>query len=368
MERVVEKTMPLVSSDLEIRVFGRSGGSLPAVGMLGSVPCFRLQGGSMYLSNLMRHFKKWMPDKVDVHNRPALAYRLKRHLPGTKVYLTLHSTTFISESCLPGTKAQRMLEYMDGIIVNSSHLHREVERRFPGLGEKMMVNPLGVSLEDFNPRWSPAAEALRRGRLEDYGWKTRKIILYIGRLIPGKGIHRILEALPGIIEQEKEALLVIVGSAFYGVNTETQYVKYLRKLAEPYSNHTAFLPYIPYPQVADLYNLADLVVVPSMEEEAFGLVNLEAMASAVPVAASEVGGIPEIVQHGTSGILLPKGSSGQDWEQSIVRLLADRKLRKKLGMAGRERARTQFRWEHTAARWAEIMKADVPELARSFSG
>lgn len=359
--------MSLVTPGLDIRVFGRSAGHLPAKDLLGEVPCYRIPGGASYLSGILRHLKNWMPDTADVHNRPALAYGLKRHLPHIRVLLTLHSTTFISPSCLPQSKAELMLSSVDGVIVNSAYLRDDILRRFPKLGTPVHINPLGVSLEDFIPRWTPAGEAVRRGRMADYGWGNRKIILFVGRLIQGKGIHRLLEAMPGIVSREKEALAVIVGSAFYGVNRDTAYVKSLRKLAERIEGHVSFLPFVPYPQVADLYNLADVVVVPSLEDEAFGLVNLEAMASAVPVIASEVGGIPEIIQHERSGLLLPKGSGSEVLEEQVLRVLGDRKLQRRLGLAGRELARSKFRWQHCSARWTELMKSDLPKVMHSWS-
>lgn len=367
VERVIEKTMPLVPDKFDIRVFSRSGGHLPAKGMLGTVPCYRIPGGAAYLPGILRHLKNWMPDTADVHNRPAIAYGLKRHLPHIRVNLTLHSTTFISPSCLPESKARLMLGSVDGIIVNSWYLRDEVLRRFPKLRTPVHVNPLGVSLEDFTPRWTPAGEAQRRARLSDYGWENRKIILFVGRLLQGKGIHRLLAALPGIVAKEKSALALIVGSAFYGVNRETAYVRSLRKLAEPMSEHVSFLSYVPYPRVADLYNLADVVVVPSLEDEAFGLVNLEAMASAVPVVASEIGGIPEIVQHEKSGILLPKGCADEVLEESVLRILGDEQLKRKFGLAGRELARSEFRWQHCAVRWADLMSAELSKTIHSWS-
>ncbi|GIP24100.1 glycosyltransferase family 4 protein [Paenibacillus sp. J22TS3] len=367
VERVIEKTMSLVPEGLDVRVFGRSAGHLPAKDFLGSVPCYRIPGGSAYLSGILRHLKNWMPDTADVHNRPALAYGLKRHLPQIRVFLTLHSTTFISPCCLPQSKAEVMLSSVDGLIVNSAYLRDDVLRRFPKLRTPIYVNPLGVSLEDFTPRWTPAGEAVRQARLADYGWRNRKIILFVGRLIHGKGVHRLLEALPGIVSREKDALAVIVGSAFYGVNRDTAYVKSLRKLAGQMKDHTAFLPFVPYPQVADLYNLADVVLVPSLEDEAFGLVNLEAMASAVPVVASAVGGIPEIIRHEQTGLLLPKGSGNEMLEAAVLRILEDSQLQRSLGLAGRELARSTFRWQRCAERWTNLMSMEQPPTVQRWS-
>lgn len=360
VERVIEKIAPLAPQEFDIRVFGRIDKDYPAKGMLGRVPCFRVPGGAAYLPSILRHLRVWRPDTVDVHNRPILACRLKRRMPQARVLLTLHSTSFIQPENLPTTHAGSILNALDGIVVNSSFLKEELVRRFPGLQCSVDVNHLGVSLEDFVPRWTPMGEALRRARLADMGWQNRKIILYMGRLIEAKGVHHLLEALPTIVPKVKEALLVIVGSAYYGRGKETAYVHHLKEIASVYPEHVAFLPFTPYPAVADWYNLADVVVVPSKGDEAFGLVNVEAMASGVPVVAANVGGIPEIVEGGSSGLLLSPSELGTKLGDSLVTLLQDEEIRRRMGLAGREAARLKFRWQLTAERWVNLMGHPSP--------
>lgn len=356
VERVIEKVASLAASELDIRIFGLSDGQVQSPVSPAAIPCFRMPGGRLYLTSLLRHLRKWHPDRIDVHNRPLLAYQLKSRLPMAKVFLTFHSTTFFSASYQSAAGMRCLLDKVDRIIVNSEFLHQELRRRFPSLQTPVSVNPLGVSLEDFTPRWTSPGEYLRQARLADLGWRQRKIILFIGRLLPSKGVHHLLKALPAVLQQEKDAMLLIVGGAYYGINRESQYVRRLKKMAESLGDRVAFLPYAPYPSVADWYNLADLVVVPSGGEEAFGLVNVEAMASAVPIVASRAGGIPEVVIDGESGMLLPPASMPKDLAKGIVALLGSEEMRKKMGRAGRELARRRFRWQHTSARWVRLMK------------
>ncbi|MMZ62143.1 Spore coat protein SA [compost metagenome] len=154
-------------------------------------------------------------------------------------------------------------------------------------------------------------------------------------------------------------MLLIVGSAFYSGDRETRYVRKLKAMAERVNGRVVFLPFVPYPQIAVWYNLADVVAVPSNGEEAFGLVNVEAMASAVPIVATDNGGIPEIVQHGVSGYLIPTSAIGKGFTSSILHLLDNEGERRRMGRAGREHARSSFRWQHTASRWRELMISGV---------
>lgn len=355
--RSSKKMVPLAAEQLQIRVFGTADGHLPSQGWIGNVPCYRLPGESLYLESLLRHLRKWRPAAVDVHHRPLLACQLKGRLPLARVLLTLHSTAFISPSCSPKTCTLHMLESLDGVIVNSEYLKEELAQRIPGLRTPVWVNPPGVSLEDFVPRWTPAGEALRRARLAELGWETRKVVLFVGRLLPSKGAHHLLAAFSAVLDREPDALLLIAGSFFYGMNRETEYVRRLKALAEPFRDRVVFLPHTPYPKVADWYNLADCLVVPSGDEEAFGLVSVEAMAAAVPVLAAESGGIPEAVLNGESGSILPAEGLVNSLADRVIRLLQDQELRKAMGQAGRQLAGSRFRWEHTADRWVDIMRS-----------
>lgn len=357
VERVIEKMVPLVSDQLQIHILGKGEGHGPTQILLGGVPCYRLPGGKAYEGAILRHLRIWRPEVVDVHNRPLLAYHLKLRLPFTKVYITLHSTTFIAKTYYPEDCALRMLNHVDGVIVNSQFLKEELLRRFPTLAVPVHVNPLGVSMDDFTPRWTPQGEALRLARMQDLGIQNKKIILFVGRLIPSKGVHHLLTAYGKIVEKIPDAMLLIIGSARYGNDRESSYVKRLKRMAQPFGKSIVFLPFISYPKVADFYNLADVVVVPSGNEEAFGLVNLEAMATAVPVIATRVGGIPEIVEDGKSGRLIPIHTISASLSAVITELLQDQNKIQRMGKQGRETVRRGFRWQHTASRWLSLMNA-----------
>lgn len=356
VERVVEQTVPLVQEALEVRIFGVVGKGLPPKGTINGVPCYRLPSGASYYPSLLRRLYQWRPDVAEIHNRPFLAQRLKMHLPGVKVVLTLHSNTFISPPYMNIQRFGKIAVMMDGIVVNSKFLMEHIISYYPWLKDKITVNHLGVSLEHFTPPFSPVAKALKEAKLIRYGWKDRRIVLFAGRLIPDKGVHHLIAALPKIIEKHPEVLLLVIGSASYGSDRETPYVRELKIAAEPYQSWVTFLPFVPYPGIADWYALADIVVVPSSPREAFGLVNVEAMASGVPVIASRAGGIPEIVEDGVNGFLIPPDNLTTGLTERINGLLEDEVLRTQVGMAGRESVRQRFRWDHTAERWVRLMQ------------
>ncbi len=108
------------------------------------------------------------------------------------------------------------------------------------------------------------------------------------------------------------------------------------------------------PAIVDLLALADVYVLPS-EDESFGLSVLEAMACEVPVVATRVGGIPEVVADGESGYLVEVGDTDQMAER-ILQLISNRALGRKMGRAGRERALTLFPEEKIVSRYESLYR------------
>jgi spore coat protein SA len=356
VERVVEQTIPLAQEVMDVRIFGVLGKGLPSKDAINGVPCYRLPSGANYYPSLLRRLQKWRPDIIEVHNRPLLAQRLKMHLPDVKTVLNLHSNTFVTPPYMSEQRFGNIARWMDGIVVNSRFLLEDITTRHPWLSDKITINHLGVSLEHFTPPFSPAAKALKEARLAQHGWSGRRILLFAGRLIPDKGVHHLIETLPQIIDKHPDVLLLIIGSAAYGSDRETAYVRELKRAARPYQQWVCFRPFVPYPAIADWYTLADIVAVPSAPREAFGLVNVEAMAAGVPVIASSAGGIPEIVENGVTGYLVQSDDFPTGLAEQINNLLQDENLRRQIGMAGRETVRQRFRWNHTAERWVHLMQ------------
>ena len=106
------------------------------------------------------------------------------------------------------------------------------------------------------------------------------------------------------------------------------------------------------------YAGADAFVLPSVldarqDTEGLGVVLLEAMNYSVPVIASDIGGIPDIVEHEQTGLLVPPGDEVA-LAAALTRVLGDRALARRLGDAGRERLRDEFSWDHIVARWEGV--------------
>ena len=106
------------------------------------------------------------------------------------------------------------------------------------------------------------------------------------------------------------------------------------------------------PTAVSLFRGCEMFILPSRHEPQ-GIVNLEAMACAKPVIASRVGGVPEIVLDGVTGLLVP-GEDASAFAQALESLLADPAKARTLGEAGRERVVAEFTWPRIADQYFEI--------------
>ncbi|MNW26892.1 Spore coat protein SA [compost metagenome] len=356
VERIIERMIPLSVYREQTIIYGIRGEGLPRRGEVHGVHCVRVARGKGYTRVVMRAMAAQQPEVADVHNRPAIAWRIKKAFPRMRVLLTLHSTTFIKPPLISRRRLRAMLQSIDGIVVNSSFLRDEVLRLAPESQGRLFVNLPGVDPGDFARRGLPEMEVLREIRLQQLGWSSRRIILYTGRLIPGKGVHHLLHALPHVISQCPDVLLLIVGSPRYGRNMETAYLSTLRRQAAAMPGHVIFLPYTPHPALAELYMLAEIAVVPSCGEEAFGLVNVEAMATGIPVVASRIGGIPEVVRNGITGLLVEPTRMAEELAEAITFLLRNPHISRSMGMAGQLEVSERLLWKHAAERWDHVVQ------------
>ncbi|RUS44653.1 glycosyltransferase family 4 protein [Cohnella sp. AR92] len=347
VERVVEKIVPLLQPSIEARIYGRKGLGLSSRGLLHGVVCerFPVRSPAGYWSRVTERIRDYRPDLIQVENRPRMVLRMRKEFPRARIWMNLHSNTFLIKPYMKDSRTlTASVKAADRIIVNSRFLRDFVIRKAPQAADKIGI---------VNPGVDPGRFCLPYGDLEREarGWCDRRIVLYMGRLIPLKGVHHLLAALPELIRRVPNVLVVIVGSPFYGSSRTTAYSRELRRMAKRYSSYVHFHPYVPYDEVPLWYSLADVTVVPSVRREAFGLVNVEAMAAGLPVVATRIGGMPEIIQDGITGFLIPVERAPIELADRLSLLLNQEELRQEMGRRGQERVREQFTWEHSAASW-----------------
>jgi glycosyltransferase involved in cell wall biosynthesis len=159
------------------------------------------------------------------------------------------------------------------------------------------------------------------------------MVMYVGRLVPHKGVEFLLEALPMLRDT---AHLVVVGVGPWRETLEE------RAVNMGIADRVTFAGAVPFPELPHYYRAADVTVLPSISRlEAFGLVGLEAMASERPVVLSDIPGVREVIEDGREG-LLAGPVDPEDLAEKINTLLDDPVLRHKMGQRGRKRVLEHF--------------------------
>lgn len=165
--------------------------------------------------------------------------------------------------------------------------------------DRIRVIPNGVDLVSFAP--AERAQARRACRLPG----DRTILLTVGALYSWKGQHMVVEALAGLRERYPDILYVMVGAPRVEEGSYVPALK-LRVAALGLEEHVRFVGPRPHAEIDRWLNAADLFVLPTRSEGCPNVL-LESLACGVPVVATDVGGVPEIIRHGRDGLLAPYG-------------------------------------------------------------
>jgi glycosyltransferase involved in cell wall biosynthesis len=176
------------------------------------------------------------------------------------------------------------------------------------------------------------------------------------QLFPRKGIRFLLEAGAELKSQFPDLKIVLAGDGF-------ERPELARLAAElGIASDVTFLGWVPNVELPQYYRAAAVSVIPSLEE-GFGIPAAEAMGCEVAVVASDAGGLPEVVENGVTGLVVPRGDS-KALAQAIGSLLADPQRRRVMGQAGRERALRLFDWDRSAQQFEDLYREVASRMSR----
>ncbi|KWX71536.1 spore coat protein [Paenibacillus riograndensis] len=327
----------------KVTIVSRKAPGLPDTDEQEQVRIVRLVSGTpaRYLASVLDYLETEHFDVIQVDNRPLLMSSIKRRHPYTPVVLFLHSLTFVPAE----SRIARSLAKANLIAVNSRSLQRKLARRFPGLGGIIRVVPLGADLSRFSPAELPEKQQMRRL----YRLSPVFTVLFVGRVIPRKGVPVLIRAMR-LLHKRLPAQLIIAGHG------KPLYIRQLKAMARRLGVRAVFIGKIAHEDIHDLYHAADVFVCPSQRHESFGLVNVEAMASGLPVIASNNGGIREIIVSGHNGYLVQRYREASPFAKALLQLGRDPQLTARIGLQGRRDALQNFGWQHTAAALEELYR------------
>jgi len=306
----------------------------------------------VYILEIAYDLRKQHCDIIHVHNFSQFVPVIHALNPGARIALHMHGEWL---SQLKQEVIERRLHQVDLILGSSQHITEKIQRRFPQFSEKCHPIFNGVDVDQFT------GEAASDDRS-----KIPPQILFAGRISPEKGVHNLIDAFKIVAARYPSSQLHIVGN--YGPLTkeflvsisddpevmslavfyQQDYQAFLQKqIPAELKDNIIFHGFVPYGQMRSFYLNADILVNPAYSES-FGMSLVEAMACEVAVVATRVGGMPEIVEDGKTGLLVNRGDI-QALAQAIVCLVESEQTRRRMGKMGRQRVIEQFTWGKIAA-------------------
>jgi L-malate glycosyltransferase len=236
---------------------------------------------------------------------------------------------FPNESALKRWLVRRNLRCATQVASTSEAMARQVRRLVPEVGE-IAITPFGVDLARFTPTASRSSAGLTIGIVKS--------------LAPKYGVDLLLRAFAGLLRDEAvrglptPPRLLIVGDG--PVRAELESLAAALGIA----GQTEFTGAVAHADVPAQLQRLDIYAAPSrLDSESFGVAVIEASACALPVVVADVGGLPEVVHHGETGLVVSR-EDVPALQAALQRLLLDADLREALGRAGREHVARLYDW------------------------
>ncbi|ATW23461.1 glycosyltransferase family 4 protein [Candidatus Formimonas warabiya] len=285
----------------------------------------------------------------------AFAARAVKHAYKIPLVATIHATEYGRNQGLHND-VQRYISDVEWwltyeawrVIVCSRYMKSELQRIFQLPENKIHVVPNGVDIGSFQS----VGHSFNR---KNYAHDQEKMVFFVGRLVPEKGLHILLDAAPKILHYCPDAKFIISGT---GPSEE-----YLKKKAHMIniSSKVYFTGYIDDAIRNGFYKNAHVAVFPSLYEP-FGIVALEGMAAGTPVVVTDVGGFSEVVEHGVDG-LKAYPNNPNSLADNIIHLLKNPEYANTLKSRAYQKVATHFSWSKIAWKTKEVYQR-VQEEAR----
>lgn len=242
---------------------------------------------------------------------------------------------------------ERIVSRAAALLSPTQHCARSY--RELGLSPQVKVIHHGIALDRFTPEVSGDAVRQRLGFTPD-----QEVVLFLGRLIGDMGLHTLIAAIPLVLAALPRTGFIIAGGA-------GELLDQARAAVARWPDRVSVTVNLPLEELPAYYAAASVVAAPTRGARACGsLAAAEAMATARPVVASNVGGIPEFVTDGETGLLVPP-ETPERLAAALIELLSDPTRRARLGAAGRQRVKAFFDTQITNRAFERVFR-DVAGL------
>jgi glycosyltransferase involved in cell wall biosynthesis len=364
----INEVAKLVSRECEVQVISPWDPEIPLVEEDGNLIYQRIRFGRVYV----RLFQKILG--IDPLSYPQRAAKYVYSFQADRVHLFGGGSQWLPVM-------RRRFGSEKWIIIHLANdpgdeLHKWKNRKFEKVGfiacseyiRKKAIEHLGISsnlchiiynganIKAFSLCWERAEE--RRRNRANYGIPSEAfVLLFCGRVAPEKGPQHLAAAAASIMARHKNIWVVFVGD--FRKEPNERKIEWWRTYQEIQSNlkdhwnRVVFTGPVPPSKMPDMFAMGDVFVGPGEWDEPFGMVYVEAMATGLPVIATNSGGVPEIILDGETGYLIPKGDVNAI-RQRLLMLIMNNEVRDRMGRAGRKRVEEKFAWEKIAAQFVKF--------------
>lgn len=279
-------------------------------------------------------------------------YTLRNRIP---LVWTNHTSNYLEyyETAAGKRKIKRYLGHPHAIISPSDELYQKSEATGVRKDRLYFISN-GVDATKFKP-------GLSFGVLDkDYGLDIAKpIIICPRRLEPKNGVEYYIRSIPYVRHRHPDAQFLIVGGGW-----PEEKERFLGILNDAGQEHgVVFTGNVPNTQMPQFYAMSDIAALPSLME-ATSISGLEAMSSGLPLVGTKVGGIPQIIDDGNTGILV-EPRNPEDLAAAFNDLLDVEERRKQLGAAARERVEREFSWLVISEKTAEVYRTVLEDQQKA---
>ena len=227
-----------------------------------------------------RKLKKHNFDLIILENRPGFALKLKDRLD-TPIISHIHTDIINTQT----SRVDEIIKAHSGFICVSKYIQKRISD--VGIPTRKMVVYNGLNTEQFKPSQNNISHQAFGINEKDF------IVIYIGRIVPRKGVKELIEAMTLLKEEKDIKLLVVGGSNFADSTSHNSFLDELQEMVKLLNDKVHFTGFIPYSELPNYLSLANVAVVPSRINEALGMSAIEATAMGLPVIATNDGGLPE---------------------------------------------------------------------------
>lgn len=310
----------------------------------------------IYAQEVLAFLRANAYDVIHVFNRPRLVPMIREVCPNARIVLSMHNDMFDAAKISPEDAAQAIAS-TSKIITISDYVGRVIASLYPQAQGKLRTIYSGVDLQTFVP-WesSQTARKIRQELRTAHNLGSKQVILFVGRLTPKKGADILVRAMNELGAHHDNLALVLVGGSWYSVDKISDYVAYVRALADRLPIPVITTGYVAAENIHHWFWAGDIFVCPSQWEEPLARVHYEAMAAGLPFVTTKRSGNAEVIIGG-NGLLVEEPENPQSFATQLKQLLASRELQRKMGNSGRKLAEQRFTWNRVAEEVLDVWRS-----------